>query len=331
MLLDPDLNVPPYLKVSSVRVGIDDREGMLRWLAQGYGASMSYLSKEERLRKVNDTSLLLRDSKSVMVFLLNYRRANGSRSGYGRIATYAGFRDYHDFFKKMIDCFMIENGLFSREFRSYVDTGPVLERGLAFKSGLGWIGRNSMLINPSFGSFTFLGTAVSDERLDSSFIPSPGSCGSCTKCIDSCPTGAINPDRTVDSNLCISYHTIENRGVIPRHISERMGDMVFGCDICNEVCPWNREIKGSTFEPVRESQYFNRLKLEEIAFIESEAFNRTYKESAIRRSTFSGFARNAVVALFNEGRTDIVKEVSKMFDDIRKDQALLLLNEDQHQ
>jgi epoxyqueuosine reductase len=326
VLLDPDLYIPPYLRVSSVRAGINSGETFFKWISAGYHASMSYLSREERLQKSNDTSLLGPESRTMIVFLLNYKRRNESRPGFGRIATYASFSDYHNFFPKIIDKFMLDNGLFMRSYRSYVDTGPILERNLALNSNLGWIGKNSMLISPAVGSFTFIGSAVTDLPLDTSFLPSPDSCGRCTRCIDSCPTGAINKNRTVDSNLCISYHTIENRGIIPRNISVKMGDMIFGCDICNEVCPWNREKKESTLGEVRETSFFNLMKLEDIAFIDRETFDNTYRRSAIKRATYSGFARNAIIALYNEGKVSLVKEVSRQFTDIRRDQAILLLN-----
>ncbi|MCL5874611.1 MAG: tRNA epoxyqueuosine(34) reductase QueG [Candidatus Thermoplasmatota archaeon] len=287
---------------------------------------MSYLSREERLQKNNDTSLLEQGSRSIIVFLLNYRRRNESRHGYGRVATYAGFPDYHIFFPRIIDEFMVDNGMFVRDYRSYVDTGPVLERNIASSSNLGWIGKNSMLISPSVGSFTFIGSAVTDLPVDSSLFPTPDSCGNCTRCIDSCPTGAISMNRTVDSNLCISYHTIENRGIIPRNVTDRMGEMIFGCDICNDVCPWNRDKMESTLHEVSESSFFNRMKLEEIAFIDKESFDRTYRGSAIKRATFGGFARNAIIALHNAGEESLLKEVTKQFTDVRMDQAISLLS-----
>ncbi len=325
MLLDQNLSVHSDLKYSSVRVGIQDTESFSSWLSKGYHSSMMYLSKNDRVQKNADTSLLERNSKSIIVFLLNYKRKKISRAGYGRIASYAGFTDYHKFLPRLIEKFMVENRLFLENYRTYVDTGPLLERYIARKSSLGWIGKNSMLIDPSIGSFTFIGAAVTDLPIDSSYLPSQDLCGRCTRCIDSCPTGAINIDRTIDSNLCISYHTIENRGIIPRSISDKMDDMIFGCDICNDVCPWNSGKKESSVSDVLLDSFSNRLKLEDLAFMDKETFDTTFKGSAIKRATFEGLARNAVIALHNGGNEDLVKEVSRRYTGLRGDQASLFI------
>ncbi len=325
MFLDQDLPVPSDMRYSSFRVGIRNTEELTNWLSRGFHATMSYLSRGDRLRKQEDTSLLVQNSRSVIVFLLNYRRRAHVAQGYGRIASYATFEDYHSFFLNKINDFMCENGLYSNTFKSYVDTGPLSERSLAKSSSLGWIGKNSMLINRDLGSFTFLGSAVTDIALDSPSLPSPDLCGSCTRCIESCPTGAINNNRTVDSNLCISYHTIESRSAIPKEISESMGDMIFGCDVCNDVCPWNQGKKESLISEVQRDQYSERMKLEDIAFIDKETFDLNYRRSAIRRVRFDGLARNALVALYNAGKEDVVREAGRQFDDIRSDQASILL------
>ncbi len=325
MLLDQDLSVPSYLRYSSVRVGIQNTMELSNWLSRGFHASMSYLNRNDRLQKQQDTSLLDRDSRSVIVFLLNYRRRVAVGQGYGRIASYATFEDYHSFFLRTINDFMDENGLYSKSFKPYVDTGPFSERTLAKNSSLGWIGKNSMLINRDIGSFTFLGAAFTDISLDSPNLPPADLCGSCTRCIESCPTGAININRTVDSNLCISYHTIESRSTIPKYIAESMGDIIFGCDICNDVCPWNRDKKESFLSEVQRDQYSSKMKLEDIAFVDKETFDLNYRGSAIRRARFDGLARNALVALYNAGKEDVVREVGKHFEDIRSDQASVLL------
>ncbi len=327
MLLDQDLSIPPDLEFSSIRVGSLYSETYSNWINSRYHASMSYLARSERVMKSNDTSLLMQNSKSIIVFLLNYRRKNSFREGYGRIATYASFGDYHKFFPRLIDKFMTENKLFVSNFKTYVDTGPLLERGLAKNSSLGWVGKNSMLINSAMGSFTFIGAAVTDLCIDNFSPSSSDLCGKCTKCIESCPTGAINLDRTLNSNLCISYHTIENRGIIPMEVSARMDDMIFGCDICNNVCPWNAGKRDSSLVEVRQESYPPKMKLEDIAFIDKESFNEIYRGSAIKRATHEGFARNALIALYNSGQKELVREVARHFTDLRRDQALLLLDD----
>jgi epoxyqueuosine reductase len=327
VLLDQELSIPSDLRFSSTRIGIENIPVYSGWLARKFHGSMEYLTKDDRIRKIIDPSLLMRDAKSIVVFVMNYRKSKPAREGYGRIASYAGFADYHDFYPDIIDSFVTNNGLFKDHYRTYVDTGPLSERGLSIRSSLGWIGKNSMLINPSLGSFTFIGAAVTDIPLDSPSSPPPDLCGICTRCIDSCPTGAIKQDRTIDSRLCISFQTIENRGIIPKRVADRMEDMVFGCDICNEVCPWNREKKESTIPEVRKDLFSNRMKLEDIAFIDRATFDQAYRGSAIKRATYEGFARNALVALHNANREDLVREASKQFTDLRRDQAHILFNE----
>jgi epoxyqueuosine reductase len=324
---DEDLAPQEDVIVSATRVKIERIEIFKRWVSMGFHATMTYLSKDDAFLKREDTSLLSQDSKSILVFLLNYKHKIASGEGYGMIASYASFKDYHIFFPEMINRFMVENQLFIKEFKTFVDTGPVTERGIAEQSSLGWIGRNSMLINSRMGSFTFIGGAVTDMVLDEIHFPSPDLCGRCTRCIDNCPTGAINMDRTVDSNLCISYHTIENRDVIPRVISEKMGNMIFGCDICNDVCPWNRGKRESTLPVVQEDLFSSRMRLEDIAYLDKEQFDKQFRGSAIKRATFEGLARNALIALHNSGEDHLVREVAREFSDLRRRQAALLMGE----
>ncbi|MGC8562066.1 MAG: tRNA epoxyqueuosine(34) reductase QueG [Thermoplasmata archaeon] len=325
MLLDQEISIPSDLKYSSIRVKMNNNSIFKTWLSLGFHGSMSYLSSDDGIKKRVDPSLLMRESKSIVVFLLNYKSEVHTKEGYGRIAKYACFEDYHRFFPKIIDKFMIENGLFRNEYRTYVDTGPISERNLATNSMNGWIGRNSMFIHPALGSFTFLGVSITDIALDSPSMPSTDLCGSCTRCIESCPTGAINLNRTINSNLCISYQTIENRGVIPSYISNRMKDMIFGCDICNDVCPWNGGNKKSSIPEVNHNQFSNKLKLEDIAFMDKRTFDDNYRKSAIRRAAHEGLARNAIIALYNANREDLVREASKQFSDVRGKQAAKLL------
>ncbi|MEM0134485.1 MAG: tRNA epoxyqueuosine(34) reductase QueG [Thermoplasmatales archaeon] len=312
---------------SSIRVRINNKQIFESWLQRGFHGSMSYLSRGDGIMKRTDSSLLMREARSIVVFLLNYRNDVFIKEGYGRIAMYAGFEDYHKFFPEIINKFMEENSLFKEHYKTYVDTGPISERNLAVSSFPGWIGRNSMFINPSLGSFTFIGVSVTDIALDSPTLPSADLCGSCTRCIQSCPTGAINLDRTINSNLCISYQTIENRKVIPSNIAYNMKDMIFGCDICNDVCPWNGGRRLSAIPVVRRDLFSNKRKLEDIAFMDKNSFDETFRNSAIKRATNEGLARNAVIALYNTNREDLVKEVSKQFSDVRSEQATALLRE----
>lgn len=325
MLLDQEISTAPDLVYSSVRVKINNMGIFESWLRLGFHGSMTYLSADDGIRKRIDPSLLMKESKSIIVFLLNYRTEAPTKEGYGRIARYAVFEDYHRFFPKIIDRFMVENGLFREQYRTYVDTGPISERSIAMGSINGWIGKNSMFIHPGMGSFTFIGASVSDIALDSPTVPPTDLCGSCTRCIESCPTGAINTDRTINSNLCISYQTIENRGIIPLDITYHMEDMIFGCDICNDVCPWNKRAKKSSIPEVGPNMFSNKLKLEDLAFMDKTTFDENYSRSAIKRATHQGLSRNAIVALYNANRDDLVREASKQFSDLRSKQAVVLL------
>ncbi len=325
MELDFDPLISKDLAISGRTVRMLDIDIYRKWLSEGQNGTMDYLNKDEGIMKREDPSLLGRDSRSVILFLLNYKKRGSRREGYGQIAKYATFKDYHNFFPKIIRKLVLDHHLFNDEFKVYVDTGPLLERYLAADASLGWIGRNSMLINKSIGSFTFIGAAVTDITLQPTLTPSPDLCGSCHRCIDACPTGAINTDRTINSNRCISYNTIENRGVIPKHVAMKMDDMVFGCDICNDVCPWNQGRSESSIPEVLEDSFSAKMKLEEIAFIDKEDFKRKYSGSALTRATHEGFARNAVVALYNRGETSTVRDVSRTLGGLRKGQADELL------
>ncbi|MEM0127045.1 MAG: tRNA epoxyqueuosine(34) reductase QueG [Thermoplasmatales archaeon] len=320
-----DLEAPDVgSAVSSLRVRISDTTTLDRWISNGFNANMSYISKTDRLMKIRDSSLLMKDARSIIIFLFRYGKGAAPKEGYGRIAAYAQWFDYHETLRDEITRYIIENNLYLNNFKVYVDTGPIEEREISRLSGLGWIGKNSMLIHRVLGSFTFIGAAVTDIIADTQIFPQPDLCGKCTRCIDSCPTHAIMQDRTIDSNKCISYHTIENRGIIPANIAVRMNDMIFGCDICNDVCPWNSDKKIRS-DLLRYGNFSMKMKLEDIAYIDQDRFLEEFRYSAIRRAGAKGLARNAVVALFNAGKYDIVKDIANNFNDLRGSQARLLL------
>ncbi|MGC8644733.1 MAG: tRNA epoxyqueuosine(34) reductase QueG [Thermoplasmata archaeon] len=322
MMLDLD---PPcsWSAVSAVRVRIQDTGRLRDWLSQRLNAGMSYLSRGERMMKLEDPSLLMSGAKSILIFLFRYQRGPTPQPEFGKMASYSLSRDYHILLREEISRYLEQRGLYRDNFRIYVDTGPISERGIAATGGLGWIGKSSMLVNKTLGSFTFIGVAVTDLAIEGPSFPQPDMCGRCTRCIDSCPTHAIRSDRTVDSNLCISYHTIESREVIPPLIAMRMGNMVFGCDICNDVCPWNRpDAKGC--EIIRNDEGL-MMKLEDLAYMGQEEFRERFGKTAIARATSAGLARNATVALHNAGRDDLVRDIAMSFDDLRATQARVLL------
>ncbi len=217
------------------------------WLSAGYQAGMKYLSREDTIAKRYQPKELMAECKSIICLALPYPNANSlvvnDNKPTGRIAAYAWLPDYHHTIPILINELMIriENNLGRKiRYRSFTDSAPILERDIAQRAGLGWIGKNSCLIHPEQGSYFLLAEIFTDIELeiDQPFLADR--CGSCTRCLEACPTHCILPDRTIDANRCISYLTIENKGPIPHDLRKYTGNWVFGCDICQMVCPWNR-------------------------------------------------------------------------------------------
>ncbi len=325
VLIETDNFSSEDIIISSVPLRIYDNSKFLKWIGAGFGADMNYLSNNSSLLKREDPSLLMRNSRSIIVFLVNYKRRYNYDRRYGKIAKYALGIDYHLFVINIIKRYIENNHLFLDNFLAYTDTGPISEKIISSESGNGWIGKNSMFISNKIGSFTYLGEAITDLKIDNFRIPPTDLCGKCNRCILSCPTGAINQDRTIDSRRCISYNTIENRGTIPATIASKMADMLFGCDICNDVCPWNNNSRYTEIPEVVNYNYGNKAKIEELAFIDKEQFTKIYRKSSIRRAGYLGIARNAAIAIYNNDSTDpILKEIEKNFNDLRTKQIKIL-------
>jgi epoxyqueuosine reductase len=271
------------------------------WLANGYEGAMSYMSRTAEKRR--DSRLPFEGTTRAIVVAMNYGGCEPS----GPVARYARGDDYHDL---MFDRL---NGLHrwiaervGREVRgkAYVDTGPILERDLARRAGLGWFGKNTTLINPRLGSFFFLGALFVDLELadDASFDTEH--CGTCRRCLDACPTGALREAHVLDSNLCISYLTIELKGDIPEALRPQIGELLYGCDICQEVCPWNEKFA----LPLREEAFQPRAAVagkdaatlaRELLEMSTEEFRIAFKGSPMKRAKLSGLQRNAAVVLGN--------------------------------
>jgi epoxyqueuosine reductase len=219
------------------------------WLAKGYAGTMRYLHRQARRRK--DPALILPEGRSVVVVLDNYYHPDREEDRRApRIAKYARGHDYHRVTSRRLGLlaeFLREQG--ARLCRIYSDAGPVPERELAQRAGLGWIGKNTMLVNPRAGSFFFIGSIFTDLALPPDLPFELDRCGSCTRCLDACPTGAFVEPRVLDATRCISYLTIEQRGPIPEQLAERFEGFAFGCDICNDVCPWNQRFASTTAIP----------------------------------------------------------------------------------
>lgn len=272
------------------------------WLAQGHHGTMDYLASDRsRARRANPLEILP-ECKSILVLATPYSPPSPARRGdEGEVASYAWGEDYHDILpmrmKELVQ-FIEEQVGGPVKNRWYTDTGPILERDLAQRAGIGWIGKNTCLIHPKHGSYFLLSEIFLDLALepDAPFVTDH--CGTCTLCIEGCPTDCILPDRTIDATRCISYLTIELKDDVPTELREKMGDWVFGCDICQMVCPWNR------FAGEGDSAFGSENPLHSLTeelTISTQEFNQRFKRSPIKRAKRRGYLRNVAVALGNMG------------------------------
>jgi epoxyqueuosine reductase len=276
------------------------------WIARGFAGEMEYLERGAEKRK--DTRRPFAPASTAIVVGLDY----GGRAAPGPVARYARGDDYHDVMVQRLDELhrAIEVDL-ARPIsgKSYVDTGPILERDLARKAGLGWFGKNTNLINPGIGSFFFIGSLVLDLELEPDAPFEFDRCGTCRKCIDACPTDAIVDDRVIDATKCIAYLTIELKSAIPTELRAPIGDKIYGCDICQEVCPWNisfaSELRDSALapRPVAANTSARELALEILAMDET-TFREKLRGSPMKRAKLRGLKRNASVVLGNIGNRD---------------------------
>ena len=287
-----------------------------KWLARGFAGEMTYLARPDAIAKRGDPRLIMPQARSVVVVALNYfQRAPDSRcpadiqadEKQGRVSRYAWGADYHDIMWDRLDqlaAFVEEQVGHSVAHRRYVDTGPLLERELSVRAGLGWIGKNSMLINPKLGSWLFLGELLLDLELTYDEPFAADHCGTCTRCIDACPTQCILPSRTLNATRCISYLTIEYKNAeMPPALSPLIGDWIFGCDVCQDVCPWNR-FSLPTREPAfRPRPGMPALNLAEVLAQSDEDFVLHFQGSPINRAKRRGLRRNAAAALNNQSQT----------------------------
>lgn len=268
-----------------------------KWLANDQEAGMHYLRKNLDVRR--NPGERFPWARSVISFTIPYephRPADGSVASH--ISRYAQGEDYHFVLDRMLR--RLEEALHAVsediQTRRYVDTGPLSDRSHATQAGLGWIGKNGMLLDQRHGSWFFIGTLLTSLDNDISPRAVTDRCGSCTRCIDSCPTDAILPDRTVDSNLCISYLTIEHRGDLPPELEHSLEGNLFGCDICQEVCPWNREAPAGHEELAPRPEYRDRP-IHEMLLISQEGFSTLFRRSAVKRARVAGIRRNAAAIL----------------------------------
>ncbi len=282
-----------------------------RWLAEGKAGEMLYLHRQEPKR--GDLSLVLPGAKSVVCVALNYSPEGGMAPapgtayrdavpGVGVIARYARFDDYHDLLWQRLEALLafIQLQAPNTHGKVYCDTGPITERDLAMRAGLGWIGKHTNLISRSLGNWFFLGEILLDIELPVG-TPETTHCGTCTRCLPACPTGAITAPYQLDARRCISYLTIELKGSIPENLRPLIGTRIYGCDDCLAACPWNKFAVRSDDPAVRPRADLSAPDLLELLALDDDAFRTKFKNSPIKRTKRRGLLRNVCVALGNLG------------------------------
>jgi len=314
------------------------------WIADGKHGEMKYMEAHDEAGELKRASLarVAPWARSVIVCAINYNTAHPystqvqpEEANRGWISRYAWAReDYHDAVLRRLK--QVEDGLRgldatgdSLQLRSYVDTGPLIERVYAKYAGVGWIGKNTCIINQQLGSWLFLGviltsldftgndSAKGDLTKDglTADLPAPDRCGTCTRCITACPTQAIVAPGELDARLCISYLTIEKRGEIPDQLRSGMGRHVFGCDICQDVCPWNRKAPATSAAEFEAREGLVNPELDWLAEMQQEEFRAVFRGSPVRRTKLSGLRRNAVIAMGNSGDKKFVPTLKKLSED----------------
>ena len=320
------------VRVTSAEEFVDDREVALERIRDGLMDGLPWYTPA-RVKRGTTPQELLPGARSIICLGLNYHRpqtpsqdptqapSSDNQQLTGRVASYAQGRDYHRVMKQRMRGLVEELSHHletSLAARWYVDDGPMLDRAAASRSGLGWFGKNTNILSPGLGSWIFLGQIITDLELEPD-PPLQKSCGSCVRCMVACPTGAIVGPYVVDNTKCISFQTIENRGPIPRELRPQMLDWIFGCDICQEVCPVNRQAT-ATKEPAFQRSDLATLDLLEILSLSEEEFHDRFAGTPIMRAKVVGLKRNACVALGNRRDPSAVPALSQS---LRKEAALV--------
>jgi epoxyqueuosine reductase len=289
------------------------------WMSAGYQGSMDWMAADRSLKGRANPQEILPECKSILVLGSPYPAPRGNLQG-GNIASYALNQDYHHVLEKRLQL-LIER---IKEWlgkpvanRIYVDTGPILEKEFGMRAGLGWIGKNTLLINQTLGSYFFLAEILLGIDLKTDPPNTEPHCGSCTLCLDTCPTGALKKPYTLDANRCISYLTIEHKERIPIELRSQMGDWIFGCDICQAVCPWNKSKVESPHileELIPREELLNIDLVEELGLRQDE-FSSRFKGSPIKRSKRRGYLRNVAIALGNLVAEDAISVLGNALND----------------
>lgn len=313
------------VRFARVETAAPGAEALDRWLAEGMQADMAWMARNADKRR--EPRLLLEGTRTIVMFGVNYSRVRGGgeRREEGALplwSRYSLFDDYHDTLKPALEAagrvLEQELGLGPERYRYYVDTGPVLERSWAAAAGVGFVGKNAMLISRDYGNWLFLSGILfaadlpSDEPLPAKKQGVGALCGSCTRCLDTCPTQALRAPGLLDARRCLAYLTIENKGPIPAEYREAIGMNVYGCDICAEVCPWNRFARESRELLLHPRPELAKLSLEELLSLDQERFSHVFRKSPIKRIKLQGLLRNACVVAGNRGDLRLLPKLAPL-------------------
>jgi epoxyqueuosine reductase len=290
---------------------------LVDWIADGRHGEMDYMQRHLDARR--DPNSVLEGVRSVVVGALNYKTktTNPLEAGEGRISRYAWGRDYHDVLRTKLQnaAAIIQASAPGENFRAVVDSAPLMERDYASLAGMGWFGKNTLLLNRKLGSFFFLGALLTTADLAADAPFEADHCGSCTKCLDSCPTNAFDGPYRLDPRRCISYLTIEHRGSIDESLAKGMGDWVFGCDVCQDVCPWNRKPPTANVPEFRPTPGMNPVSLESALTITDAEFRQRFRGTPLFRIKRHRFVRNALIAAVNQKCRELLPAVRRLADD----------------
>ena len=307
------ISLTDELKSAASRLGFEllgvcpavSPEGLSRfheWLAAGYAGEMHYLPA--RGQAYAHPRYVLDGARSILMLALNYRTVEPAETqpGHGRVSRYAWGADYHDLIRRRLDelAEFLRRQSATARVRAVVDTAPLLEREFAQMAGLGWIGKNTLLLNKHSGSWFFLAALLTDLELQYDRPDPADHCGTCRRCLDACPSGAFVDAYVLDARKCISYLTIESRQPFPRELRSSVGDWIFGCDICQEVCPWNHKAPTTDEPGLQPPKGQTSLDLVELFELDASAFRARFRHTPLWRSKRRGLLRNAAIVLGNQ-------------------------------
>ena len=292
-------------------------ERLSEWLAAGKHGEMGYMAKHEEARR--DPNRVLDGVRSLVVVAMGYRTVEPepATTGFARISRYAWNRDYHDLVRQRL--LALTERLLAEApglaCRAVVDSAPVMERDYAQLAGLGWIAKNTLLINKQLGSWLFLGALLLDRELDYDRPHPTDHCGTCTRCLDACPTGAFDGPYRLDPRRCISYLTIEHRSAIPRELRRSLGSWLFGCDICQEVCPWNRRAPRNTAPELSPRSDTNPVALRSLLGLGERELRTRFRGTPLLRAKRSRLLRNAALVAGNQQAAELLPHLQPLRDD----------------